>query len=447
MIGSYRVTALLGQGGMGAVYIAEHTLLGRKAAIKVLLPAFSRDEGIVQRFFNEAKAVTQINDPGIVQVFDFGTEADGGAYIVMELLDGETVASRVQRLGVMPTLEVVRLMRLVCVALHAAHAKGIIHRDLKPENLFIVTDPGVAGGQRAKVLDFGIAKLSHDESATHMTRAGTMMGTPQYMSPEQCRGAGEVDHRSDIYSIGCVMFAMLVGRPPFEGDGTGELIVAHLQQPAPRVSSRISDVLPAIDDILLRCMAKEPGERFASMGELADTLLAIEDQLSFGRATPVPGYAPFARAATPAPVPVGAVTQATAHGAMPATPTTLSTASGVHTAQVPPQRWGLVGVAAAVVAVGGVVAIVLATRGDHTPESTAGSASAGTSAAVIEMTPSKPTPAPPLDAGAPDATAVVAAPIDAPTLAPTPHPHGGTRTHAHTNSPPSTSIPTVDRGD
>src|SRR3954463_12561197 len=147
---------------MGVVYVAEHTLLGRKAAIKVLLPAVSRDPAIVQRFFNEAKAVTQIAAPGIVQVFDFGTDDQGNAYIVMELLAGETVASRVHRLGVMPALEVARLIRLVCVALHAAHGKGIIHRDLKPENLFIVGDPGVAGGERAKVLDFGIAKLSRD---------------------------------------------------------------------------------------------------------------------------------------------------------------------------------------------------------------------------------------------------------------------------------------------
>ncbi|HEY1815722.1 MAG TPA: serine/threonine-protein kinase [Kofleriaceae bacterium] len=451
-IGAYRVTGLLGQGGMGAVYIAEHSLLGRKAAIKVLLPAFSRDAHVVQRFFNEAKAVTQLSDPGIVQVFDFGTDAEGNAYIVMELLDGETVAARMDRLGRMPTLEAVRLVRLVCVALHAAHVKGIIHRDLKPENLFIVTDPGVAGGQRAKVLDFGIAKLSGEQGAASMTRTGTMMGTPQYMSPEQCRGTGAIDPRSDVYSLGCVMFAMLTGRPPFEAEGAGELIVAHLQQQPPRVAS-IVGVPSAIDDIIQRCMAKEPGQRFASMIDVADALFIVEDQLSAGRATPMP----FPRLPTPGPVPPGAITQATGLGAARATPTTLSVASGVTSPPTAPRRGRLVGVAVAVVAIVATV-LVLATRGDHTAEPTAGSASERASGAVVEMTPASTPPAPMIDAGIADAPAPVVAP-DAPVVAPvapvapvgppekplTPsHGHGGNRTHAH---PSSSSSSNVDRGD
>ena len=434
MIGAYRVTGLLGQGGMGAVYVAEHTLLGRKAAIKVLLPAYSRDAGIVQRFFNEAKAVTQLSDPGIVQVFDFGTEQDGSAYIVMELLDGETVASRLQRLGAMSALEVVRLVRLVCAALHAAHAKGIIHRDLKPENLFIIADPGVSGGERAKVLDFGIAKLSRDEAAVNVTRAGTMMGTPQYMSPEQCRGAGEVDLRSDIYSLGCVMFTMLAGRPPFEGSATGELIVAHMQTPPPHITERV-DVPVAIDEVLQRCLAKEPSERFGSMAELSDALFPVEDQLSFGRATPMPGsYDKFVRAPTPVPTP-----------APPSRPTTLSSASGMHTAASSQRRWRLVGVAGAIVVLG-VAGIVLATRGDHASEAPA--AGSGT---TVEMTATAPPPAPPppVDAALPDAPEIVAAPpVDAPTepahtkTIKTTKTTKTTKTHAHTNSATN-----VDRGD
>jgi serine/threonine-protein kinase len=163
-------------------------------------------------------------------------------------------------------------MRLICTSLYAAHAKGIIHRDLKPENIFVVGDPAVTGGERAKILDFGIAKLSRDEPGVHKTQTGVMMGTPVYMSPEQCRGAGEVDHRSDIYSIGCVMMTMLTGRPPFEGHGTGELIIAHVQAPPPFAASRVPGLPPIVDQILQCCLAKDPGQRFASMAELAQAL-------------------------------------------------------------------------------------------------------------------------------------------------------------------------------
>ncbi|MEO8553418.1 MAG: protein kinase, partial [Kofleriaceae bacterium] len=292
--------------------------------------------------------------------------------------------------------------------------------------------------QRAKVLDFGIAKLSRDEGAMNMTRVGTMMGTPQYMSPEQCRGSGDIDHRSDIYSLGCVIFAMLAGRPPFEGNGTGELIVAHLQEPAPLLASRVANVPPVIDEILQRCLAKEPGDRFASMSELADALLAVEEQLSV-RLTPLP----YVRPPTPSPVAPGAITQATAHGALRSTPTTLTAASGVHAASTPQRRWGVVGgVALAVTA--GAVALVLATHGGSDP---AEPAAAPGRDAVIEMTTT--TPAPPIDAGVvPDATAVVVAPIDAaPAPVLPPHVHPGTQTHGHTHSPPPPSIHSVDRGD
>src|SRR5512140_2836035 len=226
IVGTYRVLRKLGEGGMGAVFIGEHTLLGRKAAIKVLLPELSAHEEIVQRFFNEARAVTQISDPGIVQVFDFGHHTDGSAYIIMELLEGEPMDQRLARIGRMVPVDAMRIGRLVCSSLGHAHGKGIVHRDLKPENIFLVGDPAVTGGERAKILDFGIAKLSGDEPGRMKTRTGAVMGTPVYMSPEQCRGSGVVDHRADIYSIGCVMMTMITGRPPFDGAGSGELIVA-----------------------------------------------------------------------------------------------------------------------------------------------------------------------------------------------------------------------------
>src|SRR5450755_841945 len=188
---------------MGTVWLAEHKLLGSRAAIKVLQPGMSSQEKIVQRFFDEARAATRIRDPGIVTVLDFGWH-HGDAYIVMELLSGSTLT---QRLGVtqMAPLQAMRLVQMAALAMAAAHGRGIIHRDLKPDNIFVVNDPAVPGGERVKILDFGIAKLiDRDPEVGYMpTVAGTIMGTPAFMSPEQCRAAGEVDHRADIYALGC----------------------------------------------------------------------------------------------------------------------------------------------------------------------------------------------------------------------------------------------------
>src|SRR3954454_2598860 len=191
-IGAYRVVKKIGEGGMGSVWLAEHLALGRRAAIKVLHPEVSNRPDIVTRFFNEARAATAISDPGIVQIFDFGQHVDGSAYIVMELLDGEPLDRRLQRAGALGLVDGLRLMRQVASTLGAAHARGIIHRDLKPENIYIVRDPEVPGGERAKVLDFGIAKLAGTDVGVK-TQTEAMLGTPAFMSPEQCRGAAHVD--------------------------------------------------------------------------------------------------------------------------------------------------------------------------------------------------------------------------------------------------------------
>ena len=272
VIGTYRVLKKLGEGGMGAVYLAEHSLLGRKAAVKVLQPALSRNQDIVQRFFNEARAATAIADPGIVQIFDFGYHADGSAYIVMEFLEGEPLAARIERLGRMAPADALRILRQVASSLSSAHARGIVHRDLKPDNIFLVHDREVAYGERPKLLDFGIAKLTGDTESKIKTNTAAIMGTPVYMSPEQCRGAGYVDHRSDLYSLGCVLFHMLVGRPPFDGDGVGDIIAAHLREPAPAPSSMAPGIPPEVDGLCLRLMAKQPEQRFASASELADAI-------------------------------------------------------------------------------------------------------------------------------------------------------------------------------
>lgn len=214
-IGQYKILRTLGAGGMGTVYLGEHRLLGRRAAIKTLLPALSSHREIVDRFFTEARAISAISDPGVVSIFDFGYHVDGTAFIVMEFLEGESLSARLERLGTLRLVDALRLARQLSSSLAAAHDRGIVHRDLKPGNVFLVRDPEVPGGERTKILDFGICKLG-DPECTTTTQTGTMLGTPVYMSPEQCRGAGRVDHRSDIYSLGCVLFHMLAGRPPFD---------------------------------------------------------------------------------------------------------------------------------------------------------------------------------------------------------------------------------------
>ncbi len=199
------------------------------------------------RFFNEARAVSAIQHPGIVELYDFGYMDDGSAYIVMELLRGETLASRIAGRGRLTEAEALAIVRGIAGALGAVHAKGIVHRDIKPENLFLVPDPEAAAGERVKVLDFGIAKLTDDPGALSQTSTHAMFGTPMYMSPEQCRGAGQVDHRADLYALGCVLFEMLAGVPPFVSEGAGEVIGAHLHVAPPALRTLVPEVSPLTD--------------------------------------------------------------------------------------------------------------------------------------------------------------------------------------------------------
>ena len=253
-LGQYRITGPIGLGGMGEVYRAEHTLLGRAAAVKVLLPELSQNQEMVTRFFNEARAAAAIQHPSIVEIYDFGWDTDGSAYLVMEYLQGESLAARLAR-GRMAVTGVMTIVRQIASALAAAHRRGIVHRDLKPENIFLVPAPEVIGGDRIKLLDFGIAKLM-DDSAGKMTRPGTILGTPAYMAPEQCRGAA-VDHRADLYSLGCIMFELCTGRPPFVGGNIGNVLLAQVHTAPPSVSSLVADIPRELEMIVQQLLVKD----------------------------------------------------------------------------------------------------------------------------------------------------------------------------------------------
>jgi serine/threonine-protein kinase len=266
LIGQYRVTGVLGEGGMGVVYAAQHMLLERPAAVKILLPRLSDDQEIVTRFFNEARAATAIRHPGIVEVYDFGWTAEGAAFIVMEHLQGETLRDR-RRRAPMRWSTALATARQIAGALGAAHAKGIVHRDLKPANIFLVPDPEVPGGERIKLLDFGIAKLAGAVAGQHMTRTGSVIGTPTYMAPEQCRGVA-VDARADLYALGCILFELISGVPPFDGEGEGDVLVAHIHTRPPALASLVSGVPQQIESLVQRMLAKAPADRVQTTDEL-----------------------------------------------------------------------------------------------------------------------------------------------------------------------------------
>jgi hypothetical protein len=273
--GNYRAIALIGEGGMGEVYLAEHPGIGRQVAIKVLRSELGHDEQVLARFINEARAANAIRHPHIIEILDSGLTENGISYLVMELLRGESLTARIKRKGRLTPPEAVLLTNQTASALGAAHTKGIVHRDLKPDNLFVVPDEGNPGHEHIKVLDFGIAKLQANAAGGSVkTRTGALMGTPIYMSPEQCLGTKEVDWRSDIYSLGAILYEMLTGQPPFTSEGFGALLNMHLNQaPVPPCQLEAA-ISPGLNEAVLRMLAKRPEERFQSMAEVQAALAA-----------------------------------------------------------------------------------------------------------------------------------------------------------------------------
>jgi serine/threonine-protein kinase len=275
-INNYRISGLIGEGGMGAVYLAEHPFMGRKAAIKVLRREFAEDPSLVERFMNEARAANAIRHPNIIDIIDVGRMPNGIPYLMMEFLEGESLSQRIAR-GTLPLGEAMDIMLQTTSALAAAHGKGIVHRDLKPDNLYLVPDDSAPGGIRLKVLDFGIAKLRGDLSGGgSKTQAGSLMGTPPYMSPEQCRGVtDEIDHRTDVYAMGIILYEMLCGAPPFVSEGWGDVVLAHLTKPPPSPRSRNSAIPESVEVIIMKALAKSVNDRFSSAAEMRTALRSM----------------------------------------------------------------------------------------------------------------------------------------------------------------------------
>ena len=258
MIGEYKVEYKIGEGAFGQVFRAVHPMIGKHAAIKVLGRALSYDPQMVSRFIAEARAVNQIRHKNIIDVFGFGALPDGRQWYAMELLEGMTFDAYLKRREYLSIAEAVPILRGIARALDAAHAKGIFHRDLKPENVFLVENED--GPPEPKLLDFGIAKLSKKGSSSHKTKTGAAMGTPYYMSPEQCRGH-EIDARTDVYAFGVMAFEILTGSLPYQSENALELLLLHLNEPVPRASQRRPELGTAFDDVFARLMAKEKDQR------------------------------------------------------------------------------------------------------------------------------------------------------------------------------------------
>lgn len=291
VIANHRLVTEIGSGGMGKVYYAEHMVIGRRAAIKVLNPEISRDQVVVSRFLNEARAVNEIRHPNVVEITDIGNEGDLH-YIIMSFLEGETLGERIERAKILDEETTLRIARQVVAALGAAHERGIVHRDLKPDNIFITNHPDFP--DYVKVLDFGIAKLMGAAlaSPSQLTAAGTILGTPAYMSPEQCRGLAEIDARSDIYSLAIVLYQALTGVVPFTGAAPMEVVIAHVTQaPIPPIE-RNPQISSHINAALMRGMDKDPAKRFASMREFWLALRPSEVVVAPTVAADVPGAPP-----------------------------------------------------------------------------------------------------------------------------------------------------------
>ncbi|HEX7663464.1 MAG TPA: serine/threonine-protein kinase, partial [Polyangiaceae bacterium] len=271
--GKYQLIKMIGRGGMGSVWEGRHTTLGTRVAIKFIEAEYAGSQEAVSRFDNEAKAAARIDSKHAIKIFDHGVTDDGKPYIVMEMLTGEPLDKRIERQGRIPLQDVARIFQQVCRGLGRAHEHGIIHRDLKPENIFLCTTPD-EDEEYAKVLDFGIAKIkgSAGQQLSNSTKTGAVLGTPYFMSPEQARGLRDIDHRTDLWSLGVIVFKCVTGVLPFDGESLGDLLVKICTTQIPVPSQVLPGLPPAFDAWFARALEREPQKRFASAQEMSDAL-------------------------------------------------------------------------------------------------------------------------------------------------------------------------------
>jgi len=269
LAGKYRIEDRLSEGGMGTVYRGTHVLMDKTVAVKVLRPSLAADEKIVARFSREARAASRISHPHALSVTDFGEAEDGVVFLVMEYLDGKTLKEILREDGPMALPRTVEILRQIGGALDAAHNEGVVHRDLKSDNIMLLSSSGT---DYAKVLDFGIAKIKEADGAYDpgLTAPDLVIGTPQYMSPEQCSQSPDIDARSDIYSLGVILYELLVGHVPFTGESPTAIMLKHLQEPAPSVLDERTDVPSSVANVISRALAKKPEERYQTVNELVE---------------------------------------------------------------------------------------------------------------------------------------------------------------------------------
>jgi serine/threonine-protein kinase len=419
----YRINRLIGEGGMGAVYEGENVRINRRVAIKVLHAAFTGNTEVMARFEREAQAAGRIGNDHILEVLDLGALGDGDHFIVMEFLDGESLSQRIKRLGRMTAHQLAPIMRQVLVGLGAAHAAGIVHRDLKPDNIFILKEKA-GTPDFVKIIDFGISKfqpLSGD--GMKMTRTGAVMGTPYYMSPEQASGSVEADQRSDIYSLGVIMFEAATGQVPFDAATFNQLMFKIVLSEVPRPETIAHDLEPAFASLISKAMARDVGQRFQST---RDFITALDNWFAHGRAVSLPPDA------MPGALPEGVRASLVSSPGLVATPgsgvkpaasgTAGNWASSQAGAEAPikKSKAGLVigaGVAAALLVGGGALAFTVLGKKAEAPEAPSAAA-----AAVAPSSPAVPPPPPPAPATptaeAPAATVAPVEPVPAASASP-----------------------------
>ena len=430
LVGEYQVERKIGEGGFGAVYLAVHPLIGKRVAVKVLSREYSSNPQMVQRFIEEARAVNQIRHRNIIDIFSFGVLEDKRQYFVMEYLDGKPLDVVLREKGRLQPEEAIPLLRQVARALDAAHAAGIAHRDLKPENVFVSYDDD--GNPFPKLLDFGIAKLlgESQRSGQHRTRTGQPIGTPYYMSPEQCLGKS-VDHRTDIYSFGVMCHELLTGKLPFWAEELMNVLVMQMTQPPPRMSATCPEIPVPLDEPVLRMLAKQPENRPPGVASGLEALAQAARDAGFavevhtkrsgmstpGVLPPVPGGAKL----TPAEQAAIGAAQTMPIGSAPAglatrlsgrsTPgaSAVTAGNGLETSLPrpgPSGRGKLLGAVGAVIVVGAIAAVV-ALRGFGGGDK-AGPGGSGSASTMAAATPGSAATA----SASPTATASAAAPSD-----------------------------------